>query len=105
LRTNAAARPADEPLAGPADGVLRHAQRLDDLPVGPARPAVGLVGQQQDAGVGQLARRRLARVDQPAQLHALLGVNVTRYFFSTATPCRKVRQNTHITNDGLLGLI
>ena len=56
----------DEPLADPLDGGGADLQGLGDLPVGPGGAAVGGVGLEQDAGMGQLAgggldRRRSGR--------------------------------------------
>src|SRR5262249_34477071 len=53
----------DRPQAGPQGG--------DDLRIG-APPAAGVVGQQEDTGVGQFAGRRLARGNQLLQVRPFL---------------------------------
>ena len=62
----------DEPLADPLDGGDADLQRLGDLLVDPAGSALGLVGLQQDPGVGQLLGGDLTGGNQPGQLLTLI---------------------------------
>jgi hypothetical protein len=61
----------DETLANPGDGPLADAQGGADVVVRPPW-AEGVVGQQEDAGVGQLAGRRLAGGHQALQVRSLV---------------------------------
>jgi len=63
----------DEPLADPPDGIRADLDRVGDPVVGPPRPAVGLVGLEQDAGMGQLLGGRLAGGDQGGPVVPLVG--------------------------------
>src|SRR5262245_9007984 len=63
----------DEVAADPVDGDRPDIQREADLLIGPSRPRVAAIGLQEDAGPGQLARRRLAFGDEGLQVLALLG--------------------------------
>src|SRR5213082_1920675 len=63
----------DEPLPHPGDGGGADVEGLSDALVGPGGAAVGLVGLEQDAGMGQLAGGRLAGGDQVVQGLAFLG--------------------------------
>jgi len=63
----------DEALADPGNGPGSHPQRGDDGVI--ALPgAEGVVGQQEDAGVGQLAGRRLARRHPALQFGSLVAL-------------------------------
>ncbi len=61
----------DQLLADTGDGPQAGAQRSDDLFIG-VFLAVAVIGQQQDAGVGQFAGRRLAAGDHLLQVLAFL---------------------------------
>src|SRR5215204_546851 len=65
-----------EPLAHPSDRRAAYLQSIGDLGVGPGGGFVGsifaLVGLEQDARMGQLARRGVATSDQAFQLAAIL---------------------------------
>ena len=63
----------DEVAADPVDGDRSDIQGETDLFVGPGRPRVAAIGFQEDAGSGQLARRRLTLGDEGLQSLALLG--------------------------------
>ena len=63
----------DEVAADPVDSDRSDIQGQTDLFIGPSRPRVAAIGLQEDAGPGQLARRRLALGDEGLQLLALLG--------------------------------
>ena len=62
----------DQVLADAGDGSRAGAQRGDDLLIGAFVPE-GIVGQQEDAGVGQFAGRCLAAGNQLFQVLTLLG--------------------------------
>ena len=62
----------DEALADPLDGGDADLQRLGDAVIGPGGAAVGLVGLEEDAGVGQRLGGRLAGGDHGLQLLAFL---------------------------------
>jgi hypothetical protein len=71
-------------VANAADGGQAGAPGVSDLLVGKF-VAVG-IGQQEDAGMGELARRGLAGGDQLFEGRALLGVRVTLYLVMVGTP-------------------
>src|SRR5262249_56072818 len=62
------------PLADPLDGGRADLQGFSDRPVGPGGAALGGVGLEQDAGVGQLPGGGPAGGDQVVQGLAFLGV-------------------------------
>jgi hypothetical protein len=63
----------DESLTDPFDGVGADLQGVGDLPVRPGGSAVGGVGLEQDAGMGQLAGGGLTGGDQVVEVLAFLG--------------------------------
>ena len=63
----------DEMLPHPGDGGEADVEGLGDALVGPGGTAVGLVGLEQDAGMGQFAGRSLAAGSQVVEGLAFLG--------------------------------
>ncbi len=64
----------DEPLTDPLDGGGADFQGLGDPVIGPGGAAVGGVGLEQDAGMGQLAGGGLPGGDQVVEVLAFVGV-------------------------------
>ena len=75
----------DEPLPDAGDGPRAGAQGSDDLFIG-AFPALRVVGQQEDAGMGQLAAAALPLETNCSNAARSSAVRVTRYFSIRSTP-------------------
>ena len=71
----------DEMLPHPGDGGEADVEGLGDALVGPGGTAVGLVGLEQDAGMGQFAGRSLPPAVRSWRDWRSSVVNVTKYFF------------------------
>src|SRR5829696_3841120 len=95
-----------EPLAHPSDRRAAYLQSIGDLGVGPGGfvgSILGLVGLEQDARMGQLARRGVAARDQalqlatlvPAQAHGVVPLPRHREVSSYSLPRGRPHERRH----------